>query len=87
MSKFAGLKTARSSPGLAVAHISADEVRTKGTRPSRQGKRMIGGHFSPELSRELNILAAEQGVSVQALLGEAFDLLFRHHGKHPFGER
>jgi hypothetical protein len=25
--------------------------------------------------------------SIQAILGEAIDLLMRAHGKHPFGER
>jgi hypothetical protein len=35
----------------------------------------------------LNMLAAEQGTTLQALLGEAIDLLMRQHGKHPFGER
>ena len=39
------------------------------------------------MSRGVNVLAAEQGTSVQALLGEAIDDLMRKHGKHPFGER
>ena len=45
------------------------------------------GHFSPELSRAVNIMAVEEGTTVQALMGEAFDLLMRARGKHPFGER
>ena len=32
-------------------------------------------------------MAIEEGTSVQALMGEAFDLLMRARGKHPFGER
>ena len=48
---------------------------------------MVGGYFSQELSRGINVLAAEQGTSVQALVGEAIDDLMRKHGKHPFGER
>ncbi len=48
---------------------------------------MVGGHFSTELSRAVNILAAEQDTTVQALVGEALDLLMRHYGKHPLGER
>jgi len=48
---------------------------------------MVGGHFSTDLSRAVNILAAEQGTTVQALVGEALDLLMRHYGKHPLGER
>jgi hypothetical protein len=56
-------------------------------RPAREGKKGILGHFSPELSRALNIMAIEEGTTVQALMGEAFDLLMRARGKHPFGER
>lgn len=55
--------------------------------PARVGKKGVSGHFSPELSRTLNVLAIEEGTTVQALMGEAFDLLLRKRGKHPFGER
>ena len=44
-------------------------------RPSRQNTRLIGGHFPPEISRQLRILAAEDDTTVQALLEEAIDLL------------
>ncbi len=56
-------------------------------RPAREGKKGVLGHFSPELSRALNIMAIEEGSTVQALMGEAFDLLMRARGRHPFGER
>jgi hypothetical protein len=32
-------------------------------------------------------MAIEEDTTVQALMGEAFDLLMRARGKHPFGER
>ncbi len=57
------------------------------TRQDRAGKKMVGGHFSAELSRAVNILAAEQDKTVQALMGEAIDDLLRKYGKNPFGER
>jgi hypothetical protein len=44
-------------------------------RPSRQNTRLIGGHFPPEIGRQLRILAAEDDTTVQALLEEAIDLL------------
>jgi len=53
----------------------------------------IGGYFSPELSRALHQLALDESVpgkprvKIQALLGEAIDLLLRDRGKSPFGER
>ena len=95
MTRFAGLKDdlpeARPTKPKAiepspVALISAPETGGK-RRPAREGKKGVLGHFSPELSRALNILAIEESTTVQALMGEAFDLLMRARGKHPFGER
>lgn len=54
-------------------------------RPSRSGKRLIGGHFPPDVAKHLKILAAEEGTSVQALLEEALDLLFVKKGKGHIG--
>ncbi len=54
---------------------------------ARAGKVTVAGYFSEDLSREFKMLALQSGVTVQALLGEAIDDLFRKHGKHPFGER
>jgi hypothetical protein len=44
-------------------------------RPSRQNTRLVGGHFPPEVARQLRILAAEEDTTVQALLEEAINLL------------
>ena len=49
-------------------------------RSAREGKKGILGHFSLELSRALNIMAIEEGTTVQGLMGEAFDLLMRARG-------
>lgn len=54
---------------------------------ARIGKRALGGYFSPDLVRALNIEATQRDTTVQAILGEALDLWFRENGKHPFGER
>jgi hypothetical protein len=97
MTRFAGLKDdlplpARpgvgkaAEPPTAAAALAASDDNSK-RRPAREGKKGILGHFSPELSRALNIMAIEEGATVQALMGEAFDLLMRARGKHPFGER
>lgn len=84
-SKFAGLKSVRAA--VPASNTEAPTDQRLGDRPSRQGKKVISGHFSPGLSRALNVLAAEQGTTVQALIGEALDLLMRQYDKHPFGER
>ncbi len=86
MSRFAGLKgelAPKPEPAKDPEQIPTVQPR----RPARQGKKGVLGYFSPELSRVLNVLAAEEDTSVQALMGEAFDLLLRARGKHPFGER
>lgn len=96
MTRFAGLKDdlplGRPAEPKAIEPPSTPtfsgiaEANSK-RRPAREGKKGILGHFSPELSRALNIMAIEEGTTVQALMGEAFDLLMRARGKHPFGER
>jgi hypothetical protein len=95
MTRFAGLKDdlppTQPAATRAVKSSAAPESRESDTppkrRPAREGKKGILGHFSPELSRALNIMAVEEETTVQALMGEAFDLLMRARGKHPFGER
>jgi hypothetical protein len=53
----------------------------------RSGKKAVSGYFSGDLSRALHRMALDRDVSLQALMGEAFDDLFRKYGHHPFGER
>jgi hypothetical protein len=48
----------------------------------RQGTKLIGGHFAPEVSTQLRILSAEEGTTVQNLLAEALDDLFVKKGKN-----
>ncbi len=97
MTRFAGLRddllpSGRPEPAKTVeaptapAASAISETGNK-RRSARDGKKGILGHFSPELSRALNIMAIEESTTVQALMGEAFDLLMRARGKHPFGER
>ncbi|MEO1643538.1 MAG: ribbon-helix-helix domain-containing protein [Chloroflexota bacterium] len=51
--------------------------------PSRQGKKFIGGHFAPEVSIQLKVLAAKQERSQEQLIAEALNLLFVHYGENP----
>lgn len=50
-------------------------------RPSREGRRLIAGHFDPKVAKQLKLLAAEEETTVQALLEEALDLLFLKKGQ------
>ena len=59
----------------------------------REGKVPVGGYFSPEFTRALHQLALDESepgkprVKIQALLGEAVDLLLRSRNRSPLGER
>jgi pyruvate/2-oxoglutarate dehydrogenase complex dihydrolipoamide acyltransferase (E2) component len=65
----------------------AVEASAPATAKARVGKTMVAGYFSPEMARAVKLLAVERGVTVQALIGEALDLVLRQAGKHPMGER
>lgn len=61
------------------------EARAPGSpkfhRPSREGRRLIAGHFDPKVAKQLKLLAAEEETTVQSLLEEALDLLFVKKGR------
>jgi hypothetical protein len=88
MSRFQGLKqsaAAKAAPPLAAAPDTASGAGA--IAKARENKKLVGGYFSPDVRRELHLLALEEGATIQALLGEALDHLMRARGKHPFGER
>lgn len=95
MSRFGAMKAQRAqAKSVPLADDAAASIETSAVaaKPApraaaRQGKKAVSGYFSPEVSRALNMLAIENGTTLQALMGEAIDLLMRQHGKHPFGER
>jgi hypothetical protein len=41
----------------------------------------MGGHFSPEVLKQMKLLAVEEDTTTQALLEEALNLLFVKKGK------
>lgn len=50
-------------------------------KPSRASTKLIGGHFAPEYSTQLRIIAAEENTTLQNLLTEALNDLFVKKGK------
>lgn len=50
-------------------------------RPSRDGRRFLGGHFDPKVVRQMKMLAVEEDTTTQALLEEALDMLFVKKGR------
>ena len=59
----------------------SEAASAKPASNGRQGTKLIGGHFAPEVSTQLRILAAEEGTTVQRLLAEALDDLFVKKGR------
>lgn len=69
-----------------AARASAPSAEEKSfDRPSRRNTRLIGGHFKPELAKQLRILAAEEDTTIQALLEEAIHLLLTKKAKGRIG--
>jgi hypothetical protein len=88
MSRFKALKSdiaAKAAPAPTPSAETSEATSTKAK--AREGKKAIVGYFSEDMSRQLRIMAVEGDTTVQALVGEALDLLMRARGKHPFGER
>ena len=78
-----GLKAQIEAEKISVVPDRAKKVAGKG----RDGKKALIGYFSPELSKALGRLAVDEETTMQALVGEAVDLLMESRGKHRFGER
>lgn len=70
--------------GVLATPAPAPTAQPAGEKPAaaaRRGTKLIGGHFAPEVSTQLRIIAAEEGATVQSLLAEALDDLFVKKGK------
>lgn len=48
-----------------------DRQPTTERRPSRRGRKFVGGHVEPELAKEIKLLAAQRDTTVQALVEES----------------
>ena len=88
MSRFKGLQSNIAAKAAAsTAAPEPVETITSTKAKAREGKKAIVGYFSADMSRQLRMMAVEEETTVQALVGEALDLLLRARGKRPFGER
>lgn len=68
-----GKKTSKAK--AATANGNGNEIQA-----SRVGRVMIGGHFLPEVQRQLRIIAATEDTTLQALYAEAINMLFARRG-------
>jgi hypothetical protein len=83
VSRFDAIRSERVRPSAVAEAAPVAAAPASG----RSGKKAVSAYFSREMSQALHLLALEQNLSLQALMGEAFDDLLRKYGKHPFGER
>ena len=61
-----------------------EETPVKSTKSkSRSGTRAVGGHFPPEVQKQLKMIAVENDTTNQLLLAEALNLLFQKYDKPP----
>ena len=86
MSRFSALKKDVAAKAAPPSPEAAERAASSVAK-AREGKKPVMGYFSPQVRRTLHQLALDEGTTIQALLGEALDLLMRARGKHPFGER
>ena len=71
----------RRAPPKQAAARGEEAASEKFYRPSRDGQKLIAGHFAPKVAKQLKLLAVEEDTTVQALLEQALDLLFVKKGK------
>jgi len=71
----------KQSPTHEKKLVSHFEDRTSQTQ-SRQGKKMIAGHFDVAVTYQIKKLALEQNTTLQKLLTEALnDIIIKYNGK------
>lgn len=69
------------------APTPAEPSAAKFHRPVRDGRRFMGGHFEPNVLKQMKWLAVEEDTTTQKLLEEAIDLLFIKKGRGKIIER
>jgi hypothetical protein len=72
---------APAAPRQRLPKLDQESNRAKFYRPSREGQRLIAGHFDPKIAKQLRMLAVEEDTTVQVLLEEALNLLFLKKGQ------
>ncbi|MCB1810896.1 MAG: hypothetical protein KDK04_04105 [Candidatus Competibacteraceae bacterium] len=72
---------AGNSPAQGKKPASQGESVKTALPPSRQGKKALTGYFHPEVIRQLKMMAAAEDKTMQSLMAEAINELFKKYGK------
>ena len=81
----AGVKTKAANESPAEASTDTNQTappKSKKT-PARRNTKMVGGYYPLEVNAQVRILAAELGITQQALLARALNQFFEANGKNP----
>ena len=69
----------------------AQALKKQSGRPKTEektaGSKHVGAYLDPAVSRQLRILAAEEGRTITELLAEALDMLFQSRGKPTIAQK
>lgn len=68
-------------PPAVFPQDSASASKASTRAPSRTGQRAVTLYVKPEAHKQLRLLAVDAGSSVQDLMTEALNDLFRKHGR------
>jgi len=80
----AALNSLDKKPALPPQQVEDREaVQPVQKPPSRNGKKIVAGHFDPEVSRQFKLIGAETDRSLQDMLAEAINDFFQKQGKPP----
>jgi len=61
--------------------VSITEAHRYPVAPSRKGKRVVSAYLNAEAVKQLHVLSAERDTTIQSMMEEAFNDLFRKYGK------
>lgn len=70
-----------SAPETLPDRPAAEEGGKTALPPSRRGKKALTGYFDAEVIRQLKLLAAAEDKTMQALMSEGINELFKKYGK------
>jgi len=73
------LNTAGKTEEQPVKRTTSKKLAPKTSGSSRAGKKLIAGHFDPDVHRQLKQLSVNADTTIQDLLAEALNDLFQKH--------
>ncbi|RKU21008.1 hypothetical protein C6499_22580 [Candidatus Poribacteria bacterium] len=77
------LQTILNEKQQAEAPNETPSLEPKNRPDSRKGKKILQGWYPSEVHRQVRLIAADKGTSIERVIGDALNLLFEKNGKPP----